>query len=139
MTIEYSAYRASFRPNITFKSADHPTVTSDEDELTRIRLPLAREEALLRVSGWLKRWRPEVRRQFEEDEQELDELAMAIHGKKADIQVLKARLDHPIPDPNLCPECWFRHGNRVALLAISSPRLSNRVLRECPHCRYREV
>ena len=120
MIIEYLARRAGLPPNILFKSPDHPTVTSHDDELTRIRLrvALAREEALLRVSDWLKRWRPEVRRQFEQEGRELNDLAMAVDGRKADLQAAKARLGQPIPDPNLCPECWFRHGNRVALRAV---------------------
>lgn len=31
------------------------------------------------------------------------------------------RLGSPLPEPNLCPQCWFLHGRRLPLTAIEHP------------------
>jgi rubredoxin len=53
-----------------------------------------------------------------------------------------ARLNQPLPEDNLCPECWFMHGQRSMLYAVSHPTDSDRFdrmrCRTCGHVEDRE-
>lgn len=53
------------------------------------------------------------------------------------------RLSLPLPDYNLCPQCWFIHGKRVPFTAVEHPtdrdNLDRMKCRTCGHIEDRDV
>src|ERR1700722_20330188 len=52
------------------------------------------------------------------------------------------RLRSPLPEPNLCPQCWFLHGRRAFMTPRAHPdrdRYDRRVCGACRHIEDREA
>lgn len=59
------------------------------------------------------------------------------HGEekaKAGPQI--TRLGSPLPSPDLCPQCWFMNGHRVALRAVQHPQPEKFDRVRCGECGY---
>ena len=57
----------------------------------------------------------------------------------ANDEAAAARLDSPLPEPNICPECWFMHGRKTQTrprVHPTQPALYDR--RDCPQCNWVE-
>ncbi|MDE3181006.1 MAG: hypothetical protein KGM47_15270 [Acidobacteriota bacterium] len=55
--------------------------------------------------------------------------------KARDREAIK-RLSAPLPEPNLCPECWFIHGRTSPLRAVPHPEPKKFDRFVCDQCNY---
>ena len=58
--------------------------------------------------------------------------------KQAEAREAIPRLRAPLPEPNLCPECYYLHGNRTFLTAVPHPDSANFDRMKCVSCGYIE-
>jgi hypothetical protein len=61
---------------------------------------------------------------------------------KAHAEAIRARLPLPLPEPNLCPACFYEHDNRSPLIAVAAPdptKLDRMICRTCGYLEDRDV
>jgi hypothetical protein len=69
-----------------------------------------------------------------EAEQAASQTAARVAVEIANLRAEKARLASPLPEPDLCAECWFQHGRQIQLLPQPKRKPGvDRML--CPECR----
>ena len=69
---------------------------------------------------------------------EAEEVIAKFRQEKARDRQAITRLSSPLPEPNLCPSCWFIHGRKIHLTHAPHPNSAKFDRQICPQCNYIE-
>lgn len=69
---------------------------------------------------------------------EAEEVIAEFRKKQAEARAAIARFSQPLPHPDSCPECFYRHGRDSRLIAAPHPDPSKFDRMRCRSCSYIE-
>ena len=86
------------------------------------------------MTEWTEQFRLEALRRLEQEERDIDTKVAQLGERRTEIQAVKSRYSFPLPDQDLCPECWFRSGLRSPMYPVPSLDLGKSYAWKCRVC-----